>query len=254
MAKTTKKKSRPPEPTVELPRPPGADSDPFLVVGWDQSTNHGGIVVLDNLGDLVDFFFLADRAMDAKKRKGAARIPNRIKAYKEKGVRDCRRLVWVGRWLAALVNHLHRIADGRPVYMAIEDYAYGASGQVYQIAEVVGSLKGTALTHPGGKFRLRLYDPMSVKLFAANHGHADKEDMRLAAMKNWGADFDQYGPGPEEDLCDALALAVMAWTEAHVRAGRLNLSDLPEGQRRIFLRTTKTYPVNVLDRDWVTLR
>jgi hypothetical protein len=228
-------------------------------VGWDQSTNHGGIVVLDNLGDLVDFFFLADRAKDANRRAGATRIPHRVKKHKEKGIRDCRRLVWVGRWLTALVEHLHLTADGRPVYMGIEDYAYTATGQGYQIGEVVGSLKGTALTHPGGDFRLRLYDPMSVKLFATNSGKSDKDAMRRAALDTWGADFERYGrknddTGPAEDLCDALALAVMVWTEVHVRAGRLNLSDLPEGQRRVFLRTTKTYPVNVLDREWVTVR
>ena len=57
--------------------------------------------------------------------------------------------------------------------------------------------------------------------------------------------------GPATDLADAYFLARMLYTELEVRTGRILLSQLDEGERRIFLRVTKAYPVNILDRQFI---
>ncbi len=43
----------------------------------------------------------------------------------------------------------------------------------------------------------------------------------------------------------------MCRTELRLRAGTLTLADLPDEERRIFLRVTKPFPLNVLDRPWI---
>jgi Holliday junction resolvasome RuvABC endonuclease subunit len=224
---------------------------PFMAIGWDQSLNHGGIVAIDETGALVDLFYLADKAKDAARLKSAVRMPHRIKTTKDRAIRDVKRLLWLGQWIAALVRHIDAIAGGRSIYVAVENYAFAQAMRAHQLGEIGGVLRRALLVIPQNGIKMRLHDPSSLKMFATNRGDADKDQVRSGARHLWGADFDRYGPAPAEDLYDACTLAQMIWTEVHVRAGVLALSDLPEGQRRIFLRTTKTSPDNLLARDWI---
>ena len=59
-------------------------------------------------------------------------------------------------------------------YVALEGYAYGASGNNFDIGEFVGYIKTMIyLAH----IPMRIYDPNSIKKFATGRGVADKLTM-----------------------------------------------------------------------------
>jgi len=157
---------RVPEPWVKLEMPPGAELDPFLVVGWDQSLNHAGIVVLDHLGELDDYLYLATLARDAKRCRGATRIPSEITGQKDKAMRSARRLVWIGKWLDSVIGYLDEIAAGRLVYVSIEDYAYAAGHGTFSLSD--GFITERGIAHRCGSVVTDLPLPVLLLLFNCN--------------------------------------------------------------------------------------
>jgi len=161
------------------------------------------------------------------------------------------------------------------VYVAMEDYPYRATDNAYQIGEASGIAR-LALVRTG--FRLRLIDPGTLKIFItgkANPGVEHDEEghvvetlsktgkklsnselgkmaMKEAMQKNYCANFDPLTGDAEGDMYDALALAQFARLEYLVRKGELDLKNLSEGQRRVFLRTTPSFPTNILERPFLT--
>lgn len=224
----------------------------YVAVGWDQSVNKGATVVLDHNGALLDTIYLADKARDVK-RKGcvAARIPQSIRKIKDPGTLDVKRLLWLKRWFLLVIEHIWEAYHG-PLYVAVEDYAFAArGGGVHATGEVGGVLRCELMILGSRQMHLRLHDPLSLKFFVTGRGDATKQEVRRAVRERWDVDFDRYGDAAE-DLYDAYGLARMCWTEVEVRAGRISLADLTDGERRVFLRTTKRYPTNLLDREWIT--
>lgn len=63
-------------------------------------------------------------------------------------------------------------------------------------------------------------------------------------------EIEEYA-GIATDLADAFFLARMLRTELMLRSGEEDLKDLPENERRIFLRVTKALPENVLSRPFI---
>ena len=116
----------------------------------------------------------------------------------------------------------------------------------------------------------------SIKMFGAGSGNASKEAMMAAVAGRWGQDFARLNKPfvsklkkdrktgemgmstppkdlrqTEEDLCDAYTMARMCWTEWRIRSGLILPSALEtDAERRVYLRTTKAHPVNVLARPW----
>lgn len=135
-------------------------------------------------------------------------------------------------------------------YAAIEDYAMGIrNGSVFDIGEFCGLAKHH-LYLDGIQFRT--YDIPSIKIFATGMGNGNKDPMLLAyKLKGDGTLLIQdKAKSPMSDMIDAHFIADMLRVELGVRAGVFKLQDLPEDQRRIFLRTTKGNPVNLLDKPW----
>ena len=231
----------------------------WIAVGWDQSPTHAGIVVVDALGDLLDFYYLATRKADLKFAPTRAyKMPDEILKTKEVELDfDCRtvlRLAYLRAFYVTIRDRILGLAPaGVPVYVAIEDYALVGDRRPHRTGEVGGALR-LALFDVGA-VRVRPLDPMSLKLFATNRGDAEKLDVVNAVRAApWGRDWEPFALGqgrPGEDLADAHVLARAVWTEVEVRAGRLGLEALDEGPRRVFLRTTKSNPINILDRAWV---
>ena len=94
-----------------------------------------------------------------------------------------------------------------PVVIAIEDYAMGAKGRVFEIAENTGCLK-QILRKADCDFKL--YPPTVVKKFATGKGNAKKEQMYEAWMDETGFDiWKLMTPGrtkissPVTDIVDA---------------------------------------------------
>lgn len=227
---------------------------PLRVVGMDLSLLHGAVVALDEAGG-CEFWYYTERAGTAERHKNASRIPPII-LKQELHLRNVLRLVWVRAWLKTVL----RISA--PFAVALEDYAYAADQGSHQLGELGGVAR---LSCWDLKVRLRLHSPGTIKMFGADNGSADKGAVKDGVRRKWGADFDRYDapakPGAKkqdtsisEDLTDAYVLARMVLAEARIRAGTMMLSELgSDKERQAFLRTTPTYPINVLGREWVAL-
>lgn len=149
-------------------------------------------------------------------------------------------------------------ASDEPTYIAIEDYAIKAKGRVYDIGEYGGLLRDTILREvPHSGFRE--HDPLSLKLFGAEMGNADKDAMVKAYTDKFleNADWLDWSWITEAgsiltDLVDAHFLAELMRVEARLRHGYVNLHQLKEGRQiEIFNRVTKSYPTNVLGRPFL---
>lgn len=247
--------------------------------GWDLAMNHCGAVVLDQDGDLVDFRYLT------KQKASADKAPERGAYYLPKGATDDRnmtRLVHHAMWSRRCLREL------RPSFSYVEGYAFGTpKGELTGECAGAWKLNAYAMGLP-----FRIIDIASIKMFAAHTGNASKEAVMRAVAIRWGMDFarlnkawaprqrkergtkallweDEEETVPlmsdppkdlrqtEEDLCDAYVMARMCWIEWQIRSGLILPSELEDdAERRVYLRTTKAHPENVLARPWTarTLR
>lgn len=102
-------------------------------------------------------------------------------------------------------------------YIAIEDYAYGASGKVFDLAEFAGGLKNYFYSQ---KIPIKKFAPMTVKLCATGSGTADKVIMGMNFKKSSISklvnqhlfDLPEYD-NPQEDLIDALFMCLVLRVE-----------------------------------------
>lgn len=227
------------------------------VLGADLSLNHGAIIELTE-GKLSNFWYYTDFAGSAGKSKRGYRVPS-FSHIKDRQIKQMQRLAWVENFLDKKV-----FVPSQPDYVGIEDYALGAEhgahyqGEIGGVARLLCWFRG---------YKLRLHDPVTLKMFVAHNGTADKDKVEAAAMERWGVDFDfvnqpkaapsKRSPNPKQnrqtsqDLCDAFGLAMLVWTEVQLRSGTLTLAELHEKEVRVFNRVTKSYPIGLLDRDWI---
>jgi Holliday junction resolvasome RuvABC endonuclease subunit len=107
-----------------------------------------------------------------------------------------------------------RICDIEPNFIIIEDYAMGAKGKVFHIAENCGLLK-----HKLWKRRLpfRVIAPTALKKFAQGKGNADKCMMHDAFFAKTGHDLRKAMDNeskdcgsPVSDVVDSYFLAMFA--------------------------------------------
>jgi len=228
------------------------------VLGMDISLNHGAIIELSD-GELSNFWYYTNLAGSAKASKRGERIPPALYKIKDKLVVSIGRLEWLHDYFFNCV-----LRKTPAFYVGIEDYAYAAERGAHQLGEVGGLIR--LLCYKRG-MKLRLHDPVSTKMFVAHDGTCQKDAVQRAVEKRWGVDFspvDQPSskptdkrPSPKqnrqtsEDLSDAFAIAQLVWTEIQLRNGNIVMSDLHEKEIRVFNRVTKTYPINLLSREWI---
>jgi hypothetical protein len=211
-------------------------------------------------GELTNFWYVTDRVGSAKRSSTHGfRMPPL------KGERLQAGIVRLDAWSKFLKKHLEKT---RPDFVGIEDYSLDSAHGAHYKGELGGDAR--LLVYRAG-VRLRLHDPSSMKMFVAHHGGADKTWIKSAVYSRWGQDFSRYdGPPPKkkkkkkanrapvkvnrqtsEDLADAFGMAMLIWTEVLLRSGELLLSTLHEKEVQVFNRVTKTYPVNILGREWI---
>jgi Holliday junction resolvasome RuvABC endonuclease subunit len=218
-----------------------------MILGLDLSLNHGGAVLLDGDGEVAGYWFATDKKTPVDRSKGRGqRSPARDKSTSPEQ-HQLNRLRWWTEWLEMVLNV-------EPEYAGIEGYAYGAaSNSSYQYGEL-GGLARMALTREAVK--LRVHDPLSVKMFATGKGNAPKERLVEALP----ADLREAWSWPDrtmkeqlvvQDLADAYWVARLVWSEVKLRAGEIALSDFESQKVRVFNRVTKAYPTNLLDREWM---
>jgi hypothetical protein len=161
--------------------------------------------------------------------------------------------LWRLYWWHRLFLRLRKKWD--PTHVGIENYAYTArSLGIYQYGEVGGAARLVFC-----KRFMRYHDPQSVKLFGSGNGRAETMELEVAVRKRWGVDFRKYnanqvGQRPSEDLTVAYVLARIVATEWKLRTGLLVFNQLDENAIRVFNRVTKKQPINILARDWLTMR
>jgi hypothetical protein len=242
--------------------------------GWDLALNHSAAVLLDEGGDLVDFRYLTNLKGSADRDK--ARSTYFKSKAEDSDTRNMERLAANALWQRSVLR------AWEPSFSYVEGYAFGTpKGEM--TGEIAGAWKLQFWT---ARCPFRILDVASVKMFAAHNGNAGKDAMCQAVLERWGEDFgglnkpwngarqrkdkagnllwlDEEETEPhmtdppkdlrqtEEDLCDAFSLARVCWTEWRIRSGLILPSDLEDDvERRVFLRTTKVHPVNILARPW----
>lgn len=217
-----------------------------LVSGIDVSLNHGAFVSLRD-GKLDDYLFVTDKSkLASKSLSHGVYLKNDRKADKQ--ARAVKRLEFWSGFFGDMRESFE------PEYVGVEDYAYKAAQGAHQIGEVGGLLRLDLWVYD---IKLRLHDPASLKMFAAHDGSADKEEIVCAVVERWEEcrEFANYRHGKDSttvgDLCDAYTLAQLVWLEIQLRRGDKRLSDLHPKEVQVFNRTTKTYPINVLGREWI---
>lgn len=226
--------------------------EPIRVMGIDLSLNHGAFVELTD-GELSGYWYVTEYAGCADKSKLGTRMPPELFKYKDPNERNLRRLVWWEHYLDKQV-----LMRRQPHYVGIEDYALDSrqghmKGELGGIARILCWFRG---------IKLRLHDPMSVKMYVAHDGTCQKDEIERAVQERWGVDFGHVNmPKPpkakrqnrtvSEDLADAFGIAQMIWAEVQLRSGDLMLNQLHKKEVQVFNRVTKTYPVSLLDRDWI---
>lgn len=213
-----------------------------FVLGIDLSLAHAGFVYLDDLGKLEYWLAVTDKASAAKASKQILYFPT-IKTD-DRTAASLRRL---RRWEDFFVTQLSMAQ-----YVAIEDYALrAASNSSYQIGELGGLARLHFLDQNA---KLRLHDPLTVKMFVAHNGSATPDDILSATYERWPETEEAWGnlpPAVALDLAPAFGLAKMAWAEVQLRSGKLLLSDLHEKEIQVFNRATKANPTSILSREWI---
>jgi len=225
------------------------------VIGADISLNHGALVEITD-GELSNFWYWTDVASSASRSKRGYRMV--VLNTKDRGLKSIHRLANIERYLYGILE------GAEPDYIGIEDYAIREEQGAHYLGEVGGISRMLCwkLNIP-----LRLHDPTSVKMFVAHDGTCQKDSVERAVLDRWGVDFSRFNqpiakPNKKvkqpkqsrrtsEDLCDAFGIAHMVWTEVQLRRGEIAMSSLHEKEIRVFNRVTKTYPVNLLDREWI---
>jgi len=230
---------------------------PIVVHGWDVALNHSAFVELTD-GELTNFWYVTSIAGSAAKSKehGHRLILPKTKERQQLAIG---RLAWLENFMDKKV-----LMASQPDYVGIEDYAIRAEQGAHYMGEI-GGIARILCWFRGVK--LRLHDPVSVKMFTAHDGTCQKDSIERAVAKRWGVNFSEYNldkpkpternPKPRrnrttsEDLADAYAIAQMVWTEVQLRSGQVLLKELHEKEIQVFNRVTKTYPVSLLDREWI---
>jgi hypothetical protein len=217
------------------------------VLGIDVSLAHGAFVQLCD-GKLNEYRYVTDRKTVANKDYDHG-IYLQASKIKDMQLRDFERLVFWRDVADDVMNSLYSY------YAGIEDFAYRASQSAHQIGEIGGIVRLRAYSNG---LKLRLHDPMTLKMFACHDGSLDAKSTRAAIEKRWPEakkEFSKYVVGKDErtpeDLCDAYAIAKLVDLEIQLRAGVVRLDSLHAKEIQAFNRCTKRYPESLLAREWI---
>lgn len=223
------------------------------LLGCDISPSHAAFVALDQDGGLVECRYTTEVKKIAALAQKRSHKSFKAKSYHlaKRNKREDKFEFQVKRQLVLYRLFREIIKEVQPTHVGIEGYAFSQRTGAYTIAEVTGMMK-LIVYHLG--IPLRIYQPGDIKLFMTGHGNAEKGSVHQA-VKALGHDFEKFESEKVwYDLSDAFAIASLLRTEALLRVGRLQLFDLPQSTIRVFNRTTKSHPVNLLGREWIIRR
>ena len=140
-----------------------------------------------------------------------------------------------------------------PEYVAIEGYAMGGMGKVFNIAEATVLTKIMIYDHGTP---LRIYTPSMIKKFATSKGDAGKVSMFDYFNKEHQNFLDlshlQDRKNPQEDIIDAYWIMMLLQTELKLRYGIIQLRELSRKKIEVFNAVSKSQPQNILVREFIT--
>lgn len=217
----------------------------MIIVGLDLSMNGSGLVKL-TLDDNLEVIKAECEAFCSVKKHSS----DIVHLFKKKDY-DNRQSINI--WMRDKILKFVKDAD----YAAIEDYAFGAKGAVFDIGEFVGYIKMNLFEK---KIPFRLYDPNSIKKYGTGKGNADKItmydkfmdynetkiDIKAMPVPNKGS-----GVTPTSDVVDAFWIAKLLQLELQLRKGFKTLQGLSEDDISIFNRVTKARPESILSTDFI---
>lgn len=155
-------------------------------------------------------------------------------------------------YLSEHIKNFIYSGDEIPMYGAIEGYAMGANGKIFDIAEATGVMK--YIIYNNGT-NLRIYPPTTVKKFTVGNGLAGKVSMFEEFVKVDEPLLDlshlEDLSNPKEDLVDAYFIVKFLQTELKLRYGFLQLKDLTLKQIEVFNEVSKSNPINLLSRSFI---
>lgn len=226
------------------------------IIGLDVSLNHLGMCSLRSNGELQHWAFLTDI------KKFVTEDPIHGHLYKEVSARSdhSRHFRRIRHFTDFVLDHLKVWKEGDSQIVCIEGYALNSKNtRLYETAELIGAIKRDCVTYG---CRLRVHDPDTIKMYACNNGHATKDQIYARFMDETGVSLPTTTlrqenksilSGPGTDVADSYFLARMGWMEQAIRTNQLRLQDLPPHLARIFVRETKAYPINLLERPYADL-
>lgn len=213
----------------------------MIICGIDPSINSSGIFKIqldDKTLDIIDQDYLS--FTQVKKNEC-----NNILWYKKKDFKNnLEQNIWMQSKISPFIQYVN--------YLAIEGYAYGATGLVFEIGEFVGGIKQMVYEL---SIKMRIYEPTVIKMYATGNGTSDKISMcdKYDKLKDGQLDLGhlpQY-KSPKEDVVDAYYICKLLRLELMLRKGLITLDKLNETEIKIFNRLTKSNPVNILARDFI---
>jgi Holliday junction resolvasome RuvABC endonuclease subunit len=183
----------------------------MIISAIDYSLNGPAICVFDTSREFnfnnCSFYFLTDT------KKYATTFLNNIHGESFQDYDgDCERYDSISEWvMRTVIGSSH---------VAIEGYAYNATGRVFNLAENTGILK-YKLFQAG--IPVDILEPTKVKKFFTDKGNADKPKMYDSFLKETGVDLQQIITpnktllgSPVTDIVDAFAICMLFWDQLEV--------------------------------------
>jgi hypothetical protein len=222
------------------------------ILSVDNSIASPGLIKCE-LNDALDIIDLKYIGFSGSPKWSKVRPDGEIKSYNNKDYKNKQ----FEKIMMMKENMMNWVGSDFFDYVAFEDYAFSAKGQIFGIAESTGNLKGEFFER-GSK--IRLYSVPSIKKFYSGKGNADKIDMEDAFV----ADSCSYKPdwsflpnvyenksgNPKDNLIDSFAILQMLICELKLRYGIIEFKDLNEKQREVFLQSNGKEP-NYPARDFI---
>jgi len=222
----------------------------MIIAGIDPSINGSGIVKfeLDAELNIVNKYYLTFTTVKKHAHKNSEGEIIFWSNTKNNSFRnDCDKYIYMRE------NIMKFIVDCE--YVAFENYAFGAKGQVFKIGEFVGMI--VQRCYETGK-KIRKYTPSEIKMFFTGNGGAKgKELMVKYFLKHDKKDrFDldknnRLDKSPFADIVDGFAIAELLLTELKLRNNIITYDDLDVDEYRTFIKQQKkNKAIDILDRDF----
>ena len=180
------------------------------IMGLDLSLRHTGIIVLNNKGKVIHRESIIYKEQSIKKDKFFRMIYQGAddKIYGVKDITSSSNEMYKVKRILAIANRIITLVEKLKIsHIALEGYAMGAKGKVFDIAEMTGYVK--MLLHEKGfdlyenKTNFYIIPPTTLKGFITGKGNANKSEMLASILLDYGIPFE------DDNEADAFSLARM---------------------------------------------